>query len=89
MTEPRPRLHLYTRPHQPATRFVDTLWFPAWEGPFGPGWQSKRLWTRYAPQQLVPTTCCRKRRWAKHCTVQVFYDQVPFYCRPGHGCRDE
>jgi hypothetical protein len=75
-------LHVYTRPHQPATRFVTTLNIPV-----PGGWKDERHWTRYKPGRLLPTSCCYKRRPAKNLTVQVFYDHVPFWCRPGTGCK--
>lgn len=67
-------VHIYTRPQQPATLFHSYL-------------LTKRHTTRINPRATVPTSCCRKRRWAKYCTVQVFYDMVPFWCRPGKGCK--
>lgn len=85
------QVHIYTSAHQPATRFVTDLgnFQTAWEGPFkaGAAYVPDRRWTHIEPQALVATSCCRQRRWAKHCTVQVYYDSLPFWCRPGHGCR--
>jgi hypothetical protein len=77
MTPTPTAVHIYTRNHQPATRFVIDIGFE----------KPRRFWTRNPPHRLVPTSCCRKRRWAQHCTVQVYYDRVPFWCRPGKGCK--
>lgn len=75
-------VHLYTRDHQPATRFVTDL------GTFTAGvYVPNRHWTRIPPKATVFTSCCGKRRWAKHCTVQVYYDMLPFWCKPGRGCK--
>ena len=71
-------VHIYTRDHQPATRFVTVIYT---------GKKDMRFWTRNPAHRTVPTSCCRKQRWAKNCTVQVYYDMVPFWCRPGKGCR--
>lgn len=74
-------VHLYTRDHQPATRFVTDL------GQFEGGrYTSHRVWTRLRPRARVWASCCKRRRWAAHCTVQVYYDMLPFWCRPGRGC---
>ena len=73
----RSTVHLYRRHHQPATRYVVEIGYG----------KRNRLWVRCGPRQRVRTSCCRKLRWAKHCTVQVYYDMVPFWCRPGHGCK--
>jgi hypothetical protein len=71
-------IHLYTRSHQQATRFITVL---------GDLKRPMRFWTRNPPHRTVPTSCCRKQRWAKNCTVQVYYDMVPFWCKPGKGCK--
>ena len=67
-------VHIYTRPHQPATRFVDRC-------------AGKSHWFRYPGGRLLPTSCCRRRRPARNLTVQVYYDSTPFFCRPGTGCK--
>ena len=36
---------------------------------------------------LIYCRNCDKRRWAKHLSVQVYYDDVRFFCKPGHGCK--
>lgn len=70
-------IHIYRLNHQPATRFVTV---------FGDLTSPLRRWTHNPAHRTVPTSCCRTRRWAKNCTVQVYYDRVPFWCRPGKGC---
>jgi len=70
--------HVYTRPHQPATRFVTVLTSPRGTLPH---------WTRYPSNRLLPTSCCRQWRPAKNLTVQVFFDVVSIWCREGAGCR--
>jgi len=72
-------VHVYTRGHQAATRHRFYLDMP--DGTV------KTFTTRINPRATVPTSCCRKRRWAKHCTVQVYYDMTPFWCRVGRGCK--
>jgi hypothetical protein len=71
-------VHVYTRGHQPATRFVTVIDVKG---------ATRRFWTRFKGNHLLPTSCCRKRRPAKNLTVQVYYDMVPFWCRPGKGCK--
>jgi hypothetical protein len=69
-------IHIFTAEHQPATRyFVDVS--PDVE-PFT---------VRNKPRSLIVASCCAQRRWAKHLTVQVFYDESDFYCRQGKGCK--
>ena len=67
-------MHLYTRPHQPATRFVDRC-------------SGTAHWVRHKPGRLLLASCCGKRRPARNLTVQVYYDSVPFFCRAGTGCQ--
>jgi len=67
-------IHIYTTNHQPATRFVDRN-------------SGKPFWTRMNPRRLLWCNACRQRRWAKYLTVQVYYDQILFWCRKGHGCK--
>ena len=69
-------VHVYTRAHQPATRYrVDS------GSTFG------ARWFRNAANRLIPAQCCGKMRPARNLTVQVFYDSVPFWCRAGKGCK--
>ena len=68
------KVHIYTAPMQPATRFVDRN-------------GDKPLWFRNKTHRLLWTGCCHKRRWAKYVLVQTFYDGLRFWCAPGHGCK--
>lgn len=68
--------HIYTAPMQKATRFRIDL-----------GEHRRGHWIKFAPGQLLPTTCCEKRRPAKNLHVQIFYDSHNFFCRPGTGCK--
>jgi hypothetical protein len=68
-------VHIFTRPHQPATRFFVQLF------------EGEKHWIRCKPRSLVRCRKCKKLRWAKNCTVQVYYDDVPAWCRPGKGCK--
>lgn len=81
--QPPPSLHVYTSRHQPATRWVAVLWLRR-----GKRIIEHRLWHRLRPRQLVRTSCCSKLRWAARCTVQVYYDMIPYWCRKGHGCKE-
>ncbi len=68
-------LHVYVRPYQPATRYkID---------PLGDG----GIWIRNKPRSLMRCHKCNKLRWAKYCRVQVYYDGVYQWCRPGRGCK--
>jgi hypothetical protein len=68
-------VHIYTTNEQPATRYVDS------NGP-----------TPYTFTQpgnsLIWCRCCERRRPAKNCTVQCYYDATYFWCAPGKGCKD-
>lgn len=70
--------HVYRVPVQPATRFVTTLDIRQ---------KAVRLWTRHPDNRLLPASCCRRRRPAKNLSVQVYYDALMFWCRPGKGCK--
>mgnify|MGYP001617868322 CR=1 FL=1 len=67
-------VHIFRAPDQPAHRFVID---------FGDG----RHWFRAPKRKLVPCYKCRERRWAQNCTVQVYYDSLRYFCRPGRGCK--
>ena len=66
-------LHIYTRPHQPATCWTDH------NGPFT---------IRWAPRKLVRCQSCWQRRRAENCVVQAYYDHVAVWCAPDRGCHD-
>ena len=91
------RVHIYDRPRQPATRWVDVLNVLARDHHGEPeyefDWRGRRerhvlirMVNRNAPNRLLPTFCCRRRRPAKNLDVKVFYDGVYVYCRAGKGC---
>ena len=71
---PRMKVHLYTAPAQPATVFLDRV-----------SGQTRKF--RNPQNRLLFTSCCRMRRPAKNLLVQVYYDEVRYFCRPGKGCR--
>jgi hypothetical protein len=68
-------LHLYTRPHQPATQITVHVFDEA----------PKTF--RYRRRDVARASCCKARRWMGYLTVQVYYDGWYFWCRPGRGCR--
>ena len=69
--------HIFRAAHEPATRF--DLGAPG----------GRRHIVRYGAHRLVPARCCHAFRWAKNCTVQVYYDGISFWCRDGKGCKTE
>ena len=71
-------IHIYDRPRQPATRWVDVVGLP--------GGRAKRIVVRNSAHRLLPTSCCHRRRPAKNLDVKAFYDGVYAYCRAGKGC---
>lgn len=68
-------LHIYTAPMQPATDYEDGHGEMRWRG----GWK---------PEEMIRCECCGKKRPAKHCVVQCYYDGLRLWCAPGHGCKD-
>ena len=60
--------HLFTAPHQPATRFIDYNFVPPHTH-------------RINPRRVLTCCKCGSRRWAAHMTVQVYYDSVRVYCK--------
>lgn len=66
--------HIFTASMQPATNFVDRNC-------------EKPMRFRCKPQSRKFTYCCRKKRFARNLTVQVFYDSIRFWCRDGKGCK--
>ncbi len=69
-------VHIYTSSHQPATRFE-----------VGHLVGDTEEWIEHRPHKLVFTWCCGVRRWAGHCSVQVYYDSLRFWCCKGKGCK--
>lgn len=68
-------LHIYTETIQPATSWIDTN-------------SSKPIKMGFEPERLIYTECCRKRRPAKDCLVQSYYDGLSIWCAPEKGCND-
>jgi len=68
-------LQVYTAPTQPATHWTDTHC-------------GKAVEMRLRPRKLIYTRCCHKRRIAKNCVVQSYYDGLYFWCAPGKGCKN-
>ena len=67
-------IHVYTEAFQPATH-----WFNG-HGAF----PMEFNWPR---NRLLRCGCCRKRRPAKNCMVQSYYDGLDVWCTPGKGCK--
>ncbi len=68
-------VHIFTAPYQPAVRFrIDSI-------------THKPHWIISKARTPIFTDCCLSWRWAKYCRVQVFYDDIRRYCKPGHGCK--
>lgn len=68
-------LHVYTETMQPATNWVDTH-------------SGEPIHMGLEPEQLVYTDCCKRRRPAKDCVVQCYYDGLAVWCAPEKGCKD-
>ena len=69
------RLHIYTAPSQPATRYrVD----------IGDG--GKPFLMGHPAGRRIYTDCCHKPRIAKNLVVQVYYDCTKYWCKKGKGC---
>lgn len=73
MSPAEEQLHIYRASHQPATCFMDHY--------FG------TRPVKNPANRLFWAHCCRRRRPAKNLTVQVYYDQIVFWCRPEKGCK--
>jgi hypothetical protein len=69
-------VHIYVRPKQSATRQVIDL--------LGDG---KPFVFRLKPRQLVWCSCCKRKRIAKNCYAQVYYDLTRYSCKEGKGCK--
>lgn len=70
-------IHVYVTSHQPATNFLVKL----------DGMRGKRF--KRPARSTIYTDCCRRWRWAGRCTVQVYYDNIYAWCRPGTGCKQK
>ena len=69
-------VHIYTAGMQPATSYVDNCGDIEIKGGF-------------TPNKLIYTRCCNKKRMAKDCVVQCYYDGMSVWCAPGCGCKSE
>ena len=69
-------MHIYTARSQRATKY---------RVPLG----MRSYWSKNPPNRLCWARCCDKRRPAKNLVVQVFYDDIRFFCIPGKGCKKE
>lgn len=67
-------LHIYTAAMQLATDYEDGHGEMMWRG----GWK---------PEELIRCECCGKKRLAKNCVVQCYYDGLRLWCAEGHGCK--
>lgn len=67
-------LHIYTASIQPATSYVDDCGGVIFRGGF-------------LPEKKIYARCCGKKRSAKNCVVQCFYDGMNIWCAEGSGCK--
>ena len=71
----RPTLHIYSAGMQPAHNFVDRT---------GEG---RPMRFRCSPLALRWCNGCGKRRRAKNLQVQVFYDDIRYWCKDKTKCK--
>ena len=64
----------FSSPTQPADNFVMEI----------NGMREKVL---YPPRRLCRTRCFDRRRWMSRYVVQVYCDNLYFWCGPGFGCK--
>ena len=69
------KIHIYTAALQPATDYVNRSLEVELRGGF-------------EPDTMIYTDCCIKRRPAKNCLVQCYYDGLRVWCAPGCGCKE-
>ena len=68
-------VHIYTAPLQPATGWIDTH-------------SGEPRQMGFEPEQLIYPDCCNRKRPAKDCVVQSYYDHLAAWCAEGKGCKD-
>lgn len=68
--------HVFTERLQPATRWIDYHW-------------RKPVITQCPGNLLLWCECCKRRRPAKNCMVQSYYDCLRFWCAAGKGCKSK
>jgi hypothetical protein len=74
-------LHIYTAPFQPATRWVEWIDID--------GKSAKKFIHRLPDNKLLWCGHCRRRRPAKNCVAQVYYDCINVWCATGKGCKSK
>lgn len=67
--------HIYTAQMQPATNFIDRC-------------SEVEIVGGFEPNLMIFTDCCNKKRPAKDCVVQCYYDGFRVWCAPEKGCKD-
>lgn len=67
-------LHVFTEPPQPATFWITDN-------------SPRRATYRWPGNRLLWCGCCNRRRPAKNCIVQSYYDCVRIWCAAGKGCK--
>ena len=67
-------MHIFSAELQPATGFFDQCGEVEFRGGWGPG-------------EMIRCGCCGKKRLAKNCVVQCYYDGLRIWCADGHGCK--
>lgn len=68
-------LHIYTARFQPATCYTFDL-------------DGEQVQLGFEPDAMIYTDCCRKKRPAKDCVVQCYYDHTAVWCAQDSGCKD-
>ena len=67
--------HVYRAPFQPATQWVDRHVDPP-------------ITFSGSPHRRIFVLCCLRRRQARFCVVQSYYDVATYWCAEGKGCKD-
>lgn len=68
-------VHVYAAGTQPATHYIDNC-------------TEREMVFDTPPNRLLWCHSCGKRRPAKNCVVQVYYDHTSVWCAPLKGCND-
>jgi hypothetical protein len=69
--------HIYAAPEQKATQYLVEID------------EVTRFRVRHKARCLLWCHSCRRRRWASHLTVRVYYDATYFFCVDGQGCKKQ
>jgi hypothetical protein len=67
-------IHIYTAEHQPATDFWDSNIDPP-------------IHVRHDPRMQIECRSCGRIRYARNMVVQVYYDDIRYFCGAG-GCKE-